>query len=73
VGGVKASRRLIALLSDPDSSLRDASADSLSRLPEAAGLLLDELSRQSDVHKAWALAHILKNHAAKIPKGASRI
>ncbi|HZE88420.1 MAG TPA: HEAT repeat domain-containing protein [Verrucomicrobiae bacterium] len=69
VGGVKASRRLIALLSDPDSSLRDASADSLSRLPEAAGLLLDELSRQSDVHKAWALAHILKNHAAKIPKG----
>jgi HEAT repeat protein len=69
VGGVKAAKRLVALLADPDSSLRDAAADSLSRLPEAAAMLLDQLARQSDVHKAWAIAHILKNHATKIQKG----
>jgi len=68
IGGLKASRRLVGLLSDPDSSLRDASADSLSRLPEAAVLLLDEMGRHTDVHKAWAIAHILKNHATRIPR-----
>ena len=68
VGGMKAARRLVSLLSDPDPSLRDAAADSLSRLPEAAPLLMEELGRQNDVHKAWAVAHILKAHAAKIAK-----
>lgn len=72
IGGAKVSGKLVALLSDPDPSLRDAVADSLARLPESAGLLLEELNRHSDVHKAWPVAHILSNHAAKIPKPALR-
>ena len=73
VGGMRASKRLVALLSDPDPSLRDAAADSLSRLPEASALLMDDLVRQSDVHKAWNIAHILKNHAQKIPGAALKV
>jgi len=68
MGGARVTRRLVALLADPDQSLRDAVADSLSKLPESALLLLSELFRHSDVHKAWSVAHILNNHAAKIPK-----
>lgn len=68
IGGQKASKRLVALLSDPDPSLRDAAADSLSRLGESASLLMDQLGRQNDVHKAWTIAHILKTHAARLQK-----
>lgn len=68
LGGIRAARKLVPLLSDPDPSLRDAVADSLSRMPESVMLLMEELERQTDVHKAWAVAHILKNHAQKIPK-----
>lgn len=72
IGGLRVSKRLVALLSDPDPSLRDAVADSLARMAEAAPLLMEELTRHSDVHKAWAVAHILKNHATKIPKPSLR-
>ncbi len=68
IGGLRTARRLVSLLSDSDPSLRDAVADSLSRLPESVGLLMAELDRQTDVHRAWAVAHILKNHAPKIPR-----
>ncbi|HXI02888.1 MAG TPA: HEAT repeat domain-containing protein, partial [Candidatus Saccharimonadales bacterium] len=68
IGGIRAARKLVELLGDPDPSLRDAVADSLSRMPESVTLLMDDLDHQTDVHRAWAVAHILKNHAQKIPK-----
>jgi len=67
LGGIRAARRLVALLSDSDPSLRDAVADSLSRMPESVMLLMDLLERQTDIHRAWTVAHIVKNHAQKIP------
>lgn len=73
LGGIRAARKLVPLLSDPDPSLRDAVADSLSRMPESVMLLMEELERRTDVHKAWTVAHILKNHAQKIPKPTLKV
>src|SRR5262245_26384930 len=41
--GNKASKRLVALLSDADPSLREAASESLTQLPESVPLLMDEL------------------------------
>jgi HEAT repeat protein len=72
IGGMRPARKLVSLLSDPDPSLRDAVADALSRMPESVMLLMEELSRQADVHRAWTVAHILKNHVDRIPKPTLR-
>ncbi len=72
IGGVKAARRLVPLLADPDPSLRDAAAESLGKLPEAAPLLLEELLRCDEVHRAWALAHILRGQVSRLRRPAVR-
>ena len=72
MGGVRASRRLIQILSDADPSMRDAASESLGRLPDATGLLLEELQACDDVHRGWALAYILKHHVSRLRKPQAR-
>ncbi|MGH9870169.1 MAG: HEAT repeat domain-containing protein [Candidatus Polarisedimenticolia bacterium] len=72
MGGAKVSRRLISLLLDSDPSLRDAAAESLGRLPEAAAPLVDELMECEEIHRAWAIAHILKHHVARLRRPVVR-
>jgi hypothetical protein len=72
MGGVRAARRLIQILSDADPSLRDAASESLGRLPDATGLLLEELQGCDDVHRGWALAYILKHHVSRLRKTQAR-
>ena len=69
-GGLKASKRLVALLSDPDPSLRDAASESLTRLPESVPLLTNELLECDEVHRGWAVAHILKHHLTRLRRHA---
>jgi hypothetical protein len=66
MGGAKVARRLISLLIDSDPSLRDASAESLAKLPEAAAPLVEELLDCAEIHRAWTMAHILKHHATRL-------
>ncbi|HEY3174761.1 MAG TPA: HEAT repeat domain-containing protein [Candidatus Polarisedimenticolia bacterium] len=72
LGGLKACRRLIALLADADPSLRDAASDSLGKMPEAGPLLMDELARCQEVHRGWTIAHILKHHVGRLRRPAVR-
>jgi len=72
LAGSKAARRLAPLLADPDPSLREAVSESLGRMPEAAALLTDELLSSDDIHRGWALAHILKLHAARLRRPVIR-
>jgi HEAT repeat protein len=71
-GGLKACRRLVALLADADPSLRDAASESLGRLAEAGPLLMEEMAGCDEVHHGWAIAHILKRHAARLRLRAVR-
>ncbi|HZI93339.1 MAG TPA: HEAT repeat domain-containing protein [Patescibacteria group bacterium] len=68
LSGPKAARRLVPLLADADPSLRDAAAESLARLPEAAPLLMEELLACDDIHRGWVLAHVLKLHVSRMRK-----
>ena len=72
MGGGKTVRRLVSLLSGNDPPLRDAASESLGRLPEASQLLVDELLGCDDIHRGWAVAYILKLHAARLRKPAVR-
>ena len=71
-GGMKASKRLVALLTDADPSLRDAASESLGRLPESVPLLMEELLACDDVHRGWVVAHILKHHVPRLRRPAVR-
>lgn len=73
LGGLKACRRLIALLADADPSLRDAASESLGKLAEAGALLIEDLAGCDEVHRGWALAHILKRHVDRLRRPAVRV
>lgn len=72
LAGVKAARRLTPLLADTDPSLREAASEALARIPEASNLLIEDLLDCDDVHRAWALAHILRQHVARLRRPAVR-
>lgn len=70
--GLKACKRLVALLGDADPSLRDAASESLARLPESVPLLMEELLACDDVHRGWVMAHILKHHVPRLRRPTVR-
>ncbi len=72
LGGVRVVRRLIPLLTGGDPALREAAAESLARLPEAMGPLVEELLASDGVHRTWNVAHVLKAHAARIRRPTVR-
>lgn len=72
LGGVKVARRLIPHLSGNDPALRDAAAESLSRMPDSVPLLIEALLECDSTHRAWSVAHVLKTHAAQMRRPAAR-
>ncbi len=63
-----ARRKLLALLSHEDTTVREVAARSLARDESATGLLLGALLKASEAEAAWQLAKILKPHAERIRK-----